>query len=200
MSRFVVFEGIDGAGAEEQSKRLLNFLQERKISAEMIEYPGYHNPIGKFIHKYLNKEFDLTPDAQALIHLSDMITDRDMIKTLLKQGKYVIANRYFTSTLAYQGYMGVKIEKLLKIAEMFELPKPEVVIFLRISADTSMERKLKEKNSLDRNESDKNLMENLAVFYEDLVKEQVFSNWYAIDGEKSREEVFEQVKKILRLD
>lgn len=122
MSRFVVFEGIDGAGAEEQSKRLLNFLHERKISAEMIEYPGYHNPIGKFIHKYLNKEFDLTPDAQALIHVSDMITDRDRIKALLKQGKYVIANRYFTSTLAYQGYMGVKIENLLKLADMFELP------------------------------------------------------------------------------
>lgn len=62
-----------------------------------------------------------------------------------------------------------------------------------------MERKLKEKNSLDRNESDKNLMENLAVFYEDLAKRQIFSNWYAIDGEKSKEEVFEQVKKVLRM-
>lgn len=200
MGRFVVFEGIDGAGAEEQSKRLLDFLKDREVPAEMIEYPGYHNPIGKFIHSYLSKDFDLIPEAQALIHLSDMLTDRDRIKEWLSQGKYVIANRYFTSTLAYQGYMGVKTEKLLKLAEIFGLAKPDIIIFLRVSAETSMQRKLDEKKKLDRNESDSKLMEGVAAFYEDMVRNQVFSSWYAIGGEKSMEDVFEQVKKVLKLD
>jgi len=198
MSRFVVFEGLDGAGTEEQSKRLLDFLKEKKIPAERIEYPGYHNPIGKFIHEYLHKKFDLSPEVQALFYAADMLNDKEKINLWLKQGNYVIADRYFTSTLAYQG-LRVPLKKLLKLAELFEMPKPELVLFLRISPETSMERKLKEKKELDRNESDKTLLERLSVFYEQLIKDQVFSQWYVLDGEKSKEEVFEQVKKVLRL-
>jgi dTMP kinase len=198
MSRFIIFEGIDGAGTEEQSKRLLDFLRERKIPAERIEYPGYHNPIGKFIHEYLHKKFDLSPEVQSLFYAADMINDKERIKLWLKQGKYVIADRYFTSTLAYQGLIGVPLEKLLKLAELFEVPKPDIVLFLKVSPKTSMQRKLKEKTDLDRNESDKTFLEKLSLFYEQLIKDQVFSQWYALDGEKSKEEVFEQVKKVLR--
>jgi dTMP kinase len=198
MGKLIVFEGIDGAGTEEQSKRLLDFLRERKIPAERIEYPGYHSPIGKFIHDYLHKKFDLSPEVQALFYAADMINDKEKIKLWLKEGKYVIADRYFTSTLAYQGLRGVKTEKLLKLAELFEMPKPDLVLFLKVSPEISMQRKLNEKTDLDRNESDKTFLEKLSVFYEQLIKDQAFSQWYALDGEKSKEEVFEQVKRVLR--
>lgn len=198
MGKLIVFEGIDGAGTEEQSKRLLDFLRERKIPAERIEYPGYHNPIGKFIHDYLHKKFDLSPEVQALFYAADMINDKEKIKLWLKEGKYVIADRYFTSTLAYQGLGGVKTEKLLKLAELFEMPKPDLVLFLKVSPEISMQRKLNEKTDLDRNESDKTFLEKLSVFYEQLIKDQALSQWYALDGEKSKEEVFEQIKRVLR--
>ena len=199
MPRFVVFEGVDGAGTEEQSKRLTKFLNGKKIPAVRIQYPGYHNPLGKFIHNYLHREFDLSPEVQALVYAADMISDREKIRSLLSQGKYVIADRYFTSTLAYQGLRGVKAERLLKLAELFEIPKPDLILFLKVSPETSMERKQKEKTDLDRNESDKVLLEKVSLFYDELIKEQAFSRWYVLDGEKSREEVFEQVRRILRL-
>jgi dTMP kinase len=199
MGKFIVLEGIDGAGTEEQSKRLLDFLKERGIPAERVAYPGYHSPVGKFIHDYLHRKFELPPDVQALFYAADMVIDREKIKSWLEEGKYVISDRYFTSTLAYQG-LRVPIKRLLKLAELFKIPKPDMVIFLRVSPETSMERKLKEKDELDRNESDKSLLESLSVSYEQLVRDQVFSNWYVLDGEKPKEEVFEQVKKVLRLE
>ncbi len=200
MSKFVVFEGIDGAGTEEQSKRLLDFLKDKEIPAERMEYPNYRNPIGKLIHEYLHKKFEFTPETQALLYTADMIGDKDKIKSLLDQGKYVIADRYFTSTLAYQGFRGVKVDDLLKVAEMFNLPKPDMILFLKVSAETSMKRKMDEKSDLDRNEENKTLLEKLSVFYDDLARRQVFGNWFVLDGEKSKEEVFEQVKKVLRLE
>ncbi len=200
MSKFVVFEGIDGAGTEEQSKRLLDFLKDKEILAERIEYPGYHNPIGKLIHEYLHKKFELTPEVQALLYTADMVSDKERIKPLLEQGKYVIADRYFTSTLAYQGFRGVKVDDLLKVAEIFDLQKPDMILFLKVSVETSMKRKMGEKSDLDRNEEDKTFLEKLSVFYDDLARRQVFGNWFVLDGEKSKEEVFEQAKKILRLE
>lgn len=199
MPRFVVFEGIDGAGTEEQSRRLIRFLSSRKIPAVGLQYPGYHNPLGKFIHEYLHNEFDLSPEVQALVYAADMIGDRDTIRSLLNQGKYVIADRYFTSTLAYQGLRGVKTQSLLKLAELFNIPKPDLILFLKVSPETSMKRKQKEKTDLDRNESDKAFLEKVSLFYDELIREQVFSRWYVLDGEKSKEQVFEQVRRILRL-
>jgi dTMP kinase len=200
MSKFIVIEGIDGAGIETQSRMLIDFLKKKGIGVESIDYPGYDNPVGKFIKDFLYKKFDLIPDVQALLYAADMINDKEKIKNSLKQGRYVIGTRYFTSTLAYQGLNGVPRERLLKFADLFEMPKPELVIYLRISPETSVSRKKKEKkNAIDRFESDKEYLKRVDESYDYLIKNNVFSNWYVIDGEKPKEDVFEQVKRVLRL-
>lgn len=201
MGKFVVIEGIDGAGIETQSKMFAGFLEDKGMPVETLDYPGYSNPIGRFIRDYLYRKFDLIPDVQALFYAADMINDRDRIKNALKQGKYVIGTRYFTSTLAYQGLNGVPRERLLKFADLFGMPKPDIVIYLKISPETSMERKRKEKNNkMDRYESDRQYLGRVMESYEDLIRNQVFGHWYVLDGEKSKEEVFEQVKRILRFE
>jgi len=194
-----VFEGIDGGGTETQSKLLLDYLKNKNISAERICYPDYEQPLGKLIHEYLHKKFDFPPDVQAMLYAADMTKDKEKIKKWLEEGRTVIADRYITSTIAYQGFRGFPVEKILKLAEIFDIPKPDVIVYLKVSAETSMKRKLKEKPDLDRNESDKKLMENLSLFYEKLAKENIFSKWIVINGEKSREEVFEEVRKALGL-
>jgi thymidylate kinase len=52
--KFIVIEGIDGAGGETQSKLLFEYLSSRKIPCERMLYPDYGNSIGKFIHDYLH--------------------------------------------------------------------------------------------------------------------------------------------------
>lgn len=197
--RLVVFESIDGGGTETQSKMLLEFCRKKGIPAERLTYPDYEQPIGRMIHEYLHREFELSNETLVLLHLADRNKDKKKIRKWLDEGKLVIADRYITTTIAYQGFAGFPIDKIIRLAEMFELPKPETIIFLKISADTSMERKLKEKPELDRNEENKELMRNMAVFYEKLIKENIYSNWKVVDGEKTKEKVFEEIKKILEL-
>ncbi len=196
--RLIVIEGIDGAGGETQSKKLLEYFQSRKIPAERVYYPDYGNPFGDLIHQYLHKKYELDVDAQFLLYALDMVKDRDRLMEWLAQGKTVIADRYFTSTIAYQG-LGFPAENALKFAEIFRLPKPDLVLYLKVSPEISIKRKKVEKRNLDRNEADKAFLEKISASYENLIKNQTWGSWFVIDGEKNIEEVFSQIKKVLRV-
>lgn len=196
----IVFEGIDGCGGETQTNKLLHYLRQKNIPVERLAYPDYSSPVGKLIDEYLhnNDKFDL--DLQFLLHAADRIKDKEKIKQLLARGETVICDRYFTSILGYQCAQGFSVEKALKVAEMFEVPKPDKILLLKISPETSIKRKHKENDGdLDRFERNAELQTNVSVMYDKLVQDSVFGSWYVIDGEKPVEEVFDQIKKVLQV-
>lgn len=197
--RLVVIEGADGAGGEEQSKRLLALLKERGIPAERHQYPDYSEPIGRLIHDFLHRKHDFSPEMLLLLYGADMVKDVGKIQAWLKQDKVVVLDRYFTSTLAYQSMQGVKLEKCLRFAEIFELPKPDFIIYLKVSPEVSMERKSREKESLDRNEADKGFISRVLDSYDYLVKNNTFGQWYVIDADRPIEDIFSDIRKILRV-
>lgn len=190
---FIVIEGIDGSGGETQSELLKNYFEKIGKSVEKITYPDYSNPIGKLIHDYLHRKYDFSVEVQFLLYFVDFIKDKEKIRQWLSEKKIVICDRYFTSTLAYQSLQGFSIEKALKIVELFNLPKPDLIIYLKISPDTSIKRKLNEKEKLDRNESNKEFLTRLSKFYEILIEKQLFGTWRIVDGEKSIGEVHKEI-------
>lgn len=198
MSLFVIIEGIDAAGGETQSKLLKTFLIKKGFQVEFLRYPDYKGPIGQLIHRFLHKEFDLPADVQFSLYATDMVKDIGKINKAKKEGKIVVADRFITSTLAYQIPQGFPLEKGLKFIETFGLPTPDLVIFLEIKPETSIKRKFKEKNSLDRYEENKEFLENVRQSYHNLIDKKIFAKeWIVVDGEKSIEEVAEQIQKIV---
>ena len=198
--KIVVLDGIDGAGTEVQSKRLLQHLRSKGIPCERIRYPNYDNPTGRLIHEYLHSDQKLTSEIQLVLFGSDMLLDKERINSMVKDGKIVILDRYFTSTLAYQTLDGLKESTCLKFAKMFDFPKPDYVIYLKITPETSMKRKQMEKGAqVDRNERDIELQKMLIKRYESLSNDNVFGKWFTVDGEKTVEQVFEKVRKVLRV-
>ncbi len=196
--KFIVFEGLDGAGAENLSKALLNYFKKKKRAVKRIYYPDYREPIGRVIHQYLHKKYNFPVEIQFLLYLADFVKDVEKTNQWLKEGKIIIADRYFTSALAYQGLRGFPQKEALGLARFFKLPQPDLIIYLKVSSDTSIKRKLKEKKSLDRNEADKKFLTRLTEFYKKLIAKQVFGRWVVTDGEKSIREVFEEVKRIIK--
>ncbi|MEM5790927.1 MAG: dTMP kinase [Candidatus Aenigmatarchaeota archaeon] len=196
---FLVIEGIDGAGGSTQSNLLRKFLEEKNFKIELIGYPDYSNPIGRVVRKFLDKKFEISPEAQFLLYGLDMVKDGEKILKNLKEGKIVLVDRYIFSTLAYQCF-GKKfsLKKGLKLIEIFELQKPDLVILLDIKPETSIKRKMKENKRLDRHEEDLELLKKVRKGYLKLAKENVFSKeWIVLDGEKEIEEVSEEIKKIV---
>ncbi|MDI6882884.1 MAG: dTMP kinase [Patescibacteria group bacterium] len=197
--KLIVFEGLDGAGGETQSKLLFDWLKKKKKKVELLTYPDYQKPIGKLIHQFLHQKYEFSPEVQFLLYFADFIKDKEKIEKWLKQGKIIISDRYFTSTIAYQGLKGFPLKSALKIAKTFGLPRPALVIYLKISPQTSIKRKFQEKKHLDRHEGDKKFLAKLGRFYGKLIKNQTFSKWQVINGERSIEEVFKDIKKIIRI-
>ena len=192
--KLIVIEGIDGAGTETQSNLLQGYLKKKGIPAERLTYPDYSHPTGKIIHEYLHKKFELPNEVLVLLHLADRAKDAKKIKRWLEDGRIVIADRYATSAMAYQGFAGFPVEKIIQIAEMVGIPRPDFIVYLNVSAETSMQRKLKEKPELDRNEENKELMKSMGEFYLELAEKNTFGKWFVVDGEKPKQEVFELVR------
>ena len=194
----IVIEGIDGAGGETQTRLLVEFLKSNGKNVSAISYPEYSGGIGNLISDFLHKKYDFAADVQFALYAADMVKDRQKISDFISNGGIVIANRYLTSTLTYQTIKGFEIEKGLKFAEIFELPVPDMVIFVDIDADTSMRRKMGEKNNLDRHESDRQLLESVRARYLELADRNIFAKeWKVIDGTKSIEEVAKEIQQIV---
>ena len=196
--KMVVFEGIDGSGTETQSKLLIEHLRKEKVPAERIFYPDYENELGKLIKQFLHRKRELSAEMQFMLYAGDMVKDKERIRAWLDQGKVVISDRYFNSTIVYQGLRGFKLEKALRFAGDFGIPKPDVVILLKISPQESARRKMGENGKLDRHEEDIKFLERVNHSYQKMALDNVFGKWFIIDGEKPKEEVHREVLNILK--
>lgn len=183
--KFIVIEGIDGAGGETQTKRLLRYLKKQKVLVASLSYPDYKGPIGELIKKYLHEKYNFAKDVQFLLYFADFLKDKEKIERLLAEGKTIVSDRYFSSTIAYQCLNGFPVERALEVARLFDLPVPDLIIYVDISSETSMKRKAKEKRGkLDRNERNKKFLTEIRAFYKELVARQVFARWSEISGEE----------------
>jgi dTMP kinase len=203
--KIFVIDGCDGAGGETQSNLLKSNLESIGIIPVLLRYPDAKSDIGKIIYDFLEKRKDLNVNTQFLFYSLDFIKDVEKIKEYLNQGKIIICDRYFTSTLAYQTVQGFDLSYALEFAEKFGIIKPDVVFLLKIRPETSLMRKSKEKGSLDRFESNIELQKKVMEKFEELANKNIFAKkWVIIDAEQNIEKVskdiFEIVKKEIGYD
>jgi len=112
---FLSFEGGEAAGKSVQAARLADTLAARGRDVVLTREPG-GTPFAERIRDVLlhARDVDLAPEAQALLFSAARAQHtRDVIRPALAEGKIVVADRYFDSTLAYQGYgLGADLDGL----------------------------------------------------------------------------------------
>ncbi len=192
----IVLEGIDGAGKQTQAGRLSSFLRERG-EVDSYSYPDTGKPIGSLIGRFLRGDMELPPESQVLLFAADMAKDREAVREAGGKGRAVLMKRYVTSMLAYQVAQGLLEEKAMAIIKGLDFPRADLIFYLRISPSTSVRRKINQKNVLDRFESKEAFQARIAKIYDSLAESGVMGKWVVVDGEKSQEEVFEQITKHL---
>jgi dTMP kinase len=112
---FVVFEGIDASGKSTQARRVAE-LRDAHFTFE----PG-DTPLGVDLRRWvLDAATPMTPITEALLMLADRSHHvRTVIEPALVSGRSVVSDRYFASTLAYQGYgRGVDLSRLEAATEL----------------------------------------------------------------------------------
>jgi dTMP kinase len=101
---FISFEGIDGVGKSTQADLLESWLTEQNKDVVRTLEPG-GTDVGVEIRKILlHHKGDLAPRAEAALFAADRAHHvASKIRPALEQGKIVITDRYFDSSVAYQG-------------------------------------------------------------------------------------------------
>jgi dTMP kinase len=105
--RFITFEGTEGAGKSTQIKLLAEHIQATGRKLRVLREPG-GTPIGEEIRHTLQHSAQnaaMTPEAELLLmNASRAQLVRQVIRPALAVGEIVLCDRFYHSTLAYQGY------------------------------------------------------------------------------------------------
>ncbi|HCG76313.1 MAG: dTMP kinase [bacterium (Candidatus Ratteibacteria) CG_4_10_14_3_um_filter_41_18] len=111
----ISFEGIDGSGKSTQSKKLYHWLKGKKYPVVYLEEPGGSNLGAKIKKILLYSQEPIEKFSELLLFLAarNQLV-KEIILPSLKKGEILILDRFYDSTLAYQGY-GRGIDKSLII-------------------------------------------------------------------------------------
>jgi dTMP kinase len=202
MDRFIVFEGIEGAGKTTLSTMLQDYLTQQGEKVYLTKEPG-GTEIGKDIRKILLSNYDenFTPIAELLLYEADRnLHVENVIKPMLEKDYFVISDRYIYSTIAYQHY-GRGIDRSI-VDYLNNLTtgglEPSIVFLIDVPVEVGLERIQKTRDT-DRLESEdiefhKKLRKgflNLANEYKD--------KFYILDGTQNLKDIFDDVISILRV-
>lgn len=142
---FITFEGIEGSGKTTQIQRLLAWLSQFSKPVLHTREPG-GTPIGDAIREILldPAHTDMSAETEILLFSAARAQIvQQVIRPHLQQGWVVICDRFYDSTLAYQGYgLGKSLEVLQAITTFATGGlKPDLTFYLDISAEAGLQRK-----------------------------------------------------------
>lgn len=155
---FITFEGIDGVGKSTQLNLLQEFLASAGKDVVRTLEPG-GTELGKEIrHLLLHRKGDVAPRAEALLYAADRAHHvAAVVRPALAEGKFVLSDRYFDSSVAYQGAAReLDVDQVREIS-LWAVDNllPDLTILLDLSAEQAMLRRNKTGVEPDRLEQEK---------------------------------------------
>jgi len=198
---FITFEGIEGSGKSTQIQLLKEFFEKKAQKAFFTKEPG-SSEVGKKIRSVLlNKENKIFPLTEIFLIFADRIQHvQEIIKPNLNEGKIVISDRYYDSSIAYQGQReGVDKTEIYELINMLDLPTPDITFLLDLPVDIGLKR-AKNRASLDRFESEEiSFHEGVRQNYLDL-QEQNLERIVKIDALQTPDEIFSNILKKIKIE
>lgn len=197
---FVVFEGIDGSGKRTMCNYLENLYKKTGTPVKKHQYPDYKSPWGKIIHDYLSGSTTLNVTIQFLTYATDILKDQETIETQLKDN-IILADRYITSTVAFQCARGFNLEKAIQFVKLFDVIPPDIIFYMNVSPEISKKRKKAQKGKLDRHEADIKFLKKVNDMYKTLQDQKFLAKkWIEINAEQNKKTVKAAIKsKIERI-
>ncbi|HLR76309.1 MAG TPA: dTMP kinase [Balneolaceae bacterium] len=141
---FITFEGIDGSGKTTQIKLLKEALKKRGLKVKVFREPGGTAVSEKIRALLLDEPFDIHPVAEMFLFTSARAQlTAEKIWPLIKQNTIVILDRFYDSTIAYQGYGRKLIDEQI-IEEISEVAtqslSPDITFYLKIPLEEARRR------------------------------------------------------------
>jgi dTMP kinase len=187
--KIVVIEGTDKAGKSSQSRMLAEALKVSGKVCVILDFPDYTTPIGMEIKAFLEGKRDYLSEVKHLLFSANRWEKKKEIESMLENGTIIVMNRYWQSNLVYGAANGMDINWLLRLDK--GLPKEDITLVILVNPSISSKRA----EMQDAFESDTQLA---ASAYKNYLKFAKQYRWKVIDGSKSKEQVHQEIMKIVR--
>jgi len=193
---FISFEGIDGVGKSTQADLLETWLQGKGKTVVRTLEPG-GTEVGVEIRKILlHHRGDLAPRAEAALFAADRAHHvASKIRPALSRGDIVITDRYFDSSVAYQGAGRELSQTEVRDLSLWAVGGllPDLTVLLDLPADVARNRRNGSGTEPDRLESEKiEFFERARQAYLDLAKAEP-NRFLVIDASATVEQMQQQI-------
>jgi len=148
---FITFEGTEGGGKTTQIALLAERLRRSGHTVRTIREPG-GTPIGEEIRHTLKHSADnaaMTPETELLLmNASRAQLVREIIRPALAAGEIVLCDRFYDSTIAYQGYgRGLDLDRVRSVIDIaVGDTRPQLTLFLHVPLAVSEARRAARKS------------------------------------------------------
>ncbi|MGD8373971.1 MAG: dTMP kinase [Candidatus Woesebacteria bacterium] len=198
MSKYIVIEGLDGTGKTTQFNNTLDFLGANTL--------GVREPGGTLMAEQIRtllKSKDLPRSAHTNMFLfsaarTDLIDS--VIRPAIKDDKRVVSDRCWLSTVAYQAAEGADVNHIVNLSKIAtgELFEPDLLILIDLDPEVCRQR-------LDgRGGSEADFFDSKGLDYFKRVRHEYLNqakqlkNAHIVDGKPSQDNVWKQIKDILK--
>lgn len=161
MGRLICFEGVNFAGKSNAVDLTERFLKQRGKTCHVIKFPT-NSELGKLAYEITARGFltDSEETERTFLHLADMLEWQGVIGTLLRSSDFVLIDRYWYTSHAYNYVKGLDI----RVFGRTYLTHPDKIIYLNYDVKRLPDRKIRAKNVFEEN-LDNETFEDLMVRY-----------------------------------
>ena len=191
-NKFITFEGGEGAGKSTQVKLLAEYLRGQGEKVVITREPG-GTPYGEEIRKLLLGHDGWDGLSEVLLNFAARNEHvKKVIRPALASGEWVLCDRFFDSTIVYQGYgQGIELAKIeeIKIAVLGDFA-PDLTFVLDIEVDAALKRA-----------TDHNRYEKMGLAFHKKIRDgflevaKAGERFVVIDATKNVNEVHQQIIK-----
>ena len=198
---FITLEGPEGSGKTSHLPYLSEYLREKGYTVFPTREPGgtsISEQIRDILHDLKNAE--MHPRTETLLYQAAraQIVEQ-VIKPRLADGEIVISDRYYDSTIAYQGYGHQQDLEQVRALVHYATGGlvPDLTILLDLDVETGLRRK--KQNGLEWNRMDAHevaFYERVRAGYMEMVKQEP-NRWVVVDSEQQWDDVQEELRKVI---
>ena len=198
---FIAFEGIDGSGKSTQ----IHLLKERILKENISCYDTFEpssGPIGVLARQFLSGRMKTDNRVLTALFAADrldhILNETDGILKKIEDGITVLTDRYYFSSYAYHG-LDVPMEDIIKMnEESASLLRPNLTIFIDVSAKKAMKRINKNRFHTELFEKESQLEKIRYNYLEafDMLRDD--ENIIIIDGNGAPERIHEDIWKVVK--